>query len=379
MTNERSSMKIVVIGGSGLIGSKLVTMLGEHGHQAVPASPNSGVNTLTGEGLAEVLEGASVVVDVSNSPSFADAAVMEFFKTSTGNLLTYEEAAGVGHHVALSIVGCDSLPDSGYMRAKIAQEKLIKESSIPYSIVRATQFFEFVTRIADSFTEGNTARVPPVSFQPMAADDVASAVCRVAIGSPLNGIVEIAGPEQFRFDELIRLGLSARKDPREVIADPHARYFGTELRQRSLVPTGDDAQLGETRFEDWLSLSTNQAPAAPAQPATAVLKENEFRASELPSGSALLVGEAAVFNVGGTFCATEAKCTHRQGPLSKGKLDGSTVTCPLHGSQFNVCTGEVLRGPATDPLKTYRVIVDGDIGWVEADAAAVAKSTSQVA
>ncbi len=329
-------MKIVVIGGTGLIGSRLVTKLNALGHEAVPASPNSGVNTLTGEGLAEVLKGARVVVDVSNSPSFEDAAVMEFFKTSTGNLLKYESAAGVGHHVALSIVGSDRLPDSGYMRAKVVQEKLINESSIRYSIVRATQFFEFVTRIADSFTEGNTARVPPVSFQPMAADDVAS-------------------------------------------ADPHARYFGTELRQRSLVPTGDDAQLGETRFEDWLSLSTNQAPAAPAQPATAVLKENEFRASELPSGSALLVGEAAVFNVGGTFCATEAKCTHRQGPLSKGKLDGSTVTCPLHGSQFNVCTGEVLRGPATDPLKTYRVIVDGDIGRVEADAAAVAKSTSQVA
>jgi uncharacterized protein YbjT (DUF2867 family) len=265
MTNERSNMKIVVIGGSGLIGSKLVTKLSEHGHQAVAASPASGVNTLTGEGLAEVLEGASVVVDVSNSPSFADAPVMEFFKTSTGNLLTYEAAAGVGHHVALSVVGCDRLPDSGYLRAKIAQEKLIKESSIPYSIVRATQFFEFVNRIADSATDGNTVRLPPVRFQPMAADDVASAVARVAMGSPLNGIVEIGGPEQFRFDELIRRGLSARKDPREVIADPHARYFGTELSERSLVP-GDDAQLGETRFEDWLSRSASQIPPANPQP-----------------------------------------------------------------------------------------------------------------
>lgn len=255
MTNESSSMKIVVIGGSGLIGSKLITMLGEHGHQAVSASPNSGVNTLTGEGLAEVLEGASVVVDVSNSPSFEDAAVLEFFQTSTGNLLTYEAAAGVGHHVALSIVGCDSLPDSGYMRAKIVQEKLIKESSIPYSIVRATQFFEFVQRIADSATEGNTVRLPPVRFQPMAADDVAKAVGRVATGSPLNGMIEIGGPEQFRFDELVQKGLSARKDPREVIADPHARYFGTELSERSLVPGDDNAQLGETRFEDWLSRS----------------------------------------------------------------------------------------------------------------------------
>ncbi len=257
MTNERSNIKIVVIGGSGLIGSKVVTMLRERGQEAVAASPNSGVNTLTGEGLAEVLKGASVVVDVSNSPSFEDAAVLEFFKTSTGNLLTYEATAGVGHHVALSIVGTDRLPDSGYMRAKVAQEKLIKESSIPYSIVRATQFFEFVNRIADSATDGNTVRVPPVRFQPMAADDVASAVGRVAMGSPLNGTIEIAGPEQFRFDELIRLGLSASKDPRDVIADLHARYFGTELSERSLVPD-DDAQLGETRFEDWLSRSAGQ-------------------------------------------------------------------------------------------------------------------------
>jgi len=246
-------MKIVVIGGTGLIGSKVVTKLSERGYQAVSASPASGVNTLTGEGLAEVLEGASVVVDVSNSPSFEDGPVMEFFQTSTRNLLNSEATAGVGHNVALSFVGTDRLPDSGYMRAKVAQEKLIRESSIPYSIVRATQFFEFVNRIADSATEGNAVRVPPVRFQPMAADDVASAVARVAMGPPLNGIVEIAGPEQFRFDELIRLGLSARKDPREVIADSHARYFGTELSERSLVPGDDDAQLGETRFEDWLN------------------------------------------------------------------------------------------------------------------------------
>src|SRR5687768_7687135 len=200
-------MKIVVIGGTGLIGSKLVTKLSSFGHEAVAAAPNTGVNTLTGEGLAEVLKGSQVVVDVSNSPSFEDEAVMDFFQTSTRNLLSYEATAGVGHHVALSIVGSDRLPDSGYMRAKVAQEKLIKESSIPYSIVRATQFFEFVNRIADSFTDSNTVRVPPVSFQPMAADDVASAVCRAAMGSPFNGTIEIAGPEDFRFDELIRLGL----------------------------------------------------------------------------------------------------------------------------------------------------------------------------
>ena len=250
-------MRIVVIGGSGLIGSKLVTVLNEQGHEAVAASPKSGVNTLTGEGLAEVLEGASVVVDVSNSPSFEDAAVMEFFTTSTRNLLTFAAAAGVGHHVALSVVGTERLSASGYFRAKIAQEKLIKESSIPFSIVHATQFFEFVMSIADAATEGNTVRLAPVLIQPMAADDVAKAVARIAMGTPLNGTVEVAGPEQFRLDELVRQGLSARDDPREVVADPHARYYGAELIQRTLVPR-DDARLGETRFEDWLSRSTPQ-------------------------------------------------------------------------------------------------------------------------
>jgi len=255
-------MKVVVIGGTGLIGSKVVSKLNEQGYEAVAASPNSGVNTLTSEGLADVLEGASVVVDVSNSPSFEDAAVMEFFTISTRNLLNYEAAAGVDHHVILSVVGCDRLPESGYLRAKVAQEKLIEESSIPYSIVRATQFFEFLKRIADSATEGNTVRLPSVGFQPLAADDVAKAVAKTAVGSPLNGIVELGGPEKFRFNEMIRMGLNADKDQREVVADPHARYFGTELSERSLVPD-DGALLGETRFEDWLNRSVSQ-PAAVA-------------------------------------------------------------------------------------------------------------------
>jgi uncharacterized protein YbjT (DUF2867 family) len=250
-------MKVVIIGGSGLIGSKLVARLREQGHEAVPASPDSGVNTLTGEGLADVLGGAAVVVDVSNSPSFDDAAVLKFFETSTANLLAAEAAAGVGHHVALSVVGSDRAPDSGYLRAKIAQEKLIRNSSIPYSIVRATQFFEFLKRIADEATDGNTVRIAPVLFQPIAAEDVAKAVGRVAVSAPVNGIVEIAGPQQFRFDEFIRLGLGARQDPRVVIADPHARYFGTELGERTLVP-GADARLGEIRFEEWLGKSVIQ-------------------------------------------------------------------------------------------------------------------------
>ena len=247
-------MKIVVIGGSGLIGSRLVAKLSALGHEAVPASPNSGVNTLTGEGLAEVLNGANVVVDVSNSPSFEAAAVLNFFETSTRNLLSYEAAAGVGHHVALSVVGAERLPESGYLRAKVAQEKLIKEGPIPYSIVHATQFFEFVNRIADEATTDNTVRLPPVRFQPIAADDVVAAVAKVTTGAPLNRTVEIGGPEQFSFDELIRKGLSARNDKREVVADPHAPYFGTELSDRSLVPD-DGAELGQIRFEEWLKTS----------------------------------------------------------------------------------------------------------------------------
>src|SRR5438874_7041776 len=228
---KETIMKIVVIGGTGLIGSKLVSKLREHGHEAIPAAPNTGVNTVTGEGLAEVLKGASVVVDVSNSPSWEDAAVLNFFETSTHNLLTYEAAAGVRHHVALSVVGTERLLESGYFRAKIAQENLIKGSSIPYSIIRATQFFEFVKSIADLSTDGNKVRLPPVFIQPMAADDVASAVGRIATGSPVNGTVEIGGPEQFRLDELIRRGLAAGKDPREVIADPQARYYGAALSE----------------------------------------------------------------------------------------------------------------------------------------------------
>jgi uncharacterized protein YbjT (DUF2867 family) len=260
-----SNMKIVVIGGTGLIGSKLVTKLSTHGHEAVAAAPNTGVNSLTGEGLAEVLKGAQVVVDVSNSPSFADDAVMNFFQTSTRNLLSYESAAGVGHHVALSVVGSYGLPRSGYLRAKVAQEKQIGEGPIPYTIVRATQFFEFTKRIADEATVGNIVRLPPVLFQPIAADDVVSALFKVSTSSPLNSEIEIAGPGVFRFDELIRQRLNALSDSREVVADPHATYFGTELSERSIVP-GDTAELGETRFEDWLGRSTGQVPPATPQP-----------------------------------------------------------------------------------------------------------------
>ena len=261
-------MKIVVIGGTGLIGSKLVSKLHEHGHEPVAASPNSGVNTLTGEGLAEVLKGASVVIDVSNSPSWEDAAVLNFFVTSTRNLLTYEAAAGVRHHVALSVVGTDRLSESGYFRAKIAQEKLIKESSIPYTIVHATQFFEFLKGLADISMVGDKVHLPGVLFQPMAADDVASAVGRIAVGAPVNGIVEIGGPEQFRINELVRRRLAALNDSREVIADPDALYSGAKISERTLVPD-KNARLGETSFETWIAQSakpiTNANPQSPVR------------------------------------------------------------------------------------------------------------------
>jgi len=247
-------MKIVVIGGTGLIGSKVVTKLVDAGHDAVPAAPNTGVNTITGEGLAEVLDGASVVVDVSNSPSFEDEAVYNFFDTSTRNLLYAATAAGVDHVVALSVVGTQSHPEIAYFRAKIAQENLIKVSGVPYSLVHATQFFEFVPSIANASTVGENVMIPPVLIQPIAANDVANVVARVASAAPLRGMIEIAGPEQFRFDELIRQGLQAQGDPRTVVADPHAPYYGAEISERTLLPEGT-AELAATTFAQWLALS----------------------------------------------------------------------------------------------------------------------------
>jgi uncharacterized protein YbjT (DUF2867 family) len=250
-------VKIVVVGGTGLIGSKVVARLRDRGHEAVPASPASGVNTLTGEGLAEAFDGAGVAIDVTNAPSFEDAAVLKFFQTSTRNLLEAEVTAGVRHHVALSVVGTERLPESGYFRAKQAQEALIEGSSIPSSIVHATQFFEFMDSIVDDATDDGTVRLPPVFIQPMAADDVASVVSRVAVGPPLNGTIEVAGPERFRFDQLIRRYLAARHDPRSVVTDPNARYFGVLLSERALVP-GDDAMLGGISFEDWFDRAMMQ-------------------------------------------------------------------------------------------------------------------------
>jgi len=252
------SMKLVVIGGTGLIGKKLVNFLNQKGHEVVPASPSLGINTVTGEGLAKALTGAQVVVDVANSPSWEDKAVLEFFETSGRNLLAAEATAGVGHHIALSVVGTDRLQASGYFRAKMAQENLIKASRIPYTIVRATQFFEFVGGIAQSATDGQTVRLPPALMQPIVSDDVAAALADIAVEPPLNGTIELAGPEPIRMDELVRRFLSANRDARKVTTDVHAGYFGTAVNDQSLTP-GNNPRLGPTRFEDWLTHSQAHA------------------------------------------------------------------------------------------------------------------------
>jgi uncharacterized protein YbjT (DUF2867 family) len=245
-------MKIVIIGGAGLIGTKLTSKLRQKGHEVIPASPRTGVNTITGEGLDQALSGAGIVVDVANSPSFEDRAVLKFFETSGRNLLAAEASAGVRHHVALSVVGTDRLPENGYFRAKLAQENLIKAAKIPYTILRATQFFEFASAIVASSADGQTVRLSPALFQPVASDDVAAALADITLAVPVNGIVELAGPEAFSLDDFARQYLAATKDPRKVVADIHARYFGARLDDRSLTP-GNNPRLGAVRFEDWLA------------------------------------------------------------------------------------------------------------------------------
>ena len=251
-------MKIVIIGGTGLIGSKLTNKLRQLGHEVTAAAPNTGVNTITGEGLADALKGADTVVDVANSPSFEDKAVLEFFETSGRNLLTAEVYAKVKHHIALSIVGCDRLPDSGYMRAKVAQEKLVKQSGVPYTILHSTQFFEFAKAIAQSATIGQEVHLPHAFIQPIATDDIIPVLAEISVSAPLNGTVEIGGPEKFRFDEWIRRYLALTNDPRIVVADMHARYFGTELKDQELV-AGQDAHIGKIKYDKWFSLQ--QVPA----------------------------------------------------------------------------------------------------------------------
>lgn len=315
-------MKIAVIGGTGLVGSKLIARLREQGHEAASAMP--------GEGFAEALSGAAVVVDVADP---------------TVDLLEHEAAAGVTHHVALAAVGGDCLAETS-----------IAASGIPYSILRSTQLFESLGAIADAETSGLHVRVPPLLVQPIAADDVVRVMAEIAVGEPVNGTIELGGPEPFYLDGLLERILGARKDPRRVIVDPHARYLGADVDSTRSLMAGEEALLGAIRFDDWLS---EAAPPCPGR------RAYEFCVSDLLPGSVLLLGDVAVFSAGGGFCATQALCTHRFGPLSEGAIDDTTVTCPLHGAQFNIWTGAVLRGPAKDPLKTYRVIVEGDIGRVD--------------
>ena len=251
-------MKMVVVGGTGLIGTKLVKKLRQLGHEAVAASPSSGVNSITGAGLAEALAGAQVVVDVTNSPSWEDKAVLEFFETSTRNLLAAEAAAGVRHHVALSVVGTERLLQSGFFRAKMSQENLIKASTVPYTILRATQFFEFVNGIAQEATDGQTVRLSPAFIQPILSDDVADALAEVTLAAPINGMLELAGPERIRLDELVRRFLRAKQDGRQVVTDVHARYFGIDLNDQSLTP-GENPRIGPTRFDEWLRRSQAKA------------------------------------------------------------------------------------------------------------------------
>lgn len=354
-------MKIVVIGatnGHHVIGSRLVTTLRELGHWAVAASPASGVDTVTGRNLREVLEGAAVVIDVSAPPSCGDGAVAQCFATSTRNILGYAAEAGVAHHVALSSVGAGRLAESGFFQARGTQEALVRQSPIAFSIVRAAPCFESLATFAGFTTRGAAVHVPPVQIQPVAADDVVRLLAAIATSTPLNGAIEIGGPEPFPLDGLIQRVLGVCHDARTVRTDADARYFGARLDERSLV-ADDEAELGEIRFEDWLR-------NAPLQ--RELLKVNEFRVDDVPPGSVLLMGDVAVFSAGGGFAATQAMCTHKAGPLSEGTVDDTAVTCPLHGSVFNIWTGAVLRGPAKEPLKTYRVVVDGEIGRVEKDA-----------
>ena len=312
-------MKIVVIGGSGLIGKRIVNTLRTRGHQVVAPSPTFGVNTLSGEGLVEALAGASVVVDVSNPSSFEIATAMNFFETSTRNLLVYEAAAGVGHHVALSVVGLERLPEYGYFRAKLVQENLIKASSIPYSIIRATQFFDFLGRIADEVTEGNTVRLSSALLQPMAADDVAGALAMVSVGTPVNGTVEIAGPEQFHLDEVNWQGLTALNDSRMVISKPRGCYFGEALNEKTLVPD-KDAQLSETRFDSWLSQHANQRPNKSHQP-PAGTSRREHVSGKSTTMVALAVLVACILAISGSLIA-QAKAEETITPLLTNDLAG---------------------------------------------------------
>ena len=358
-------MRIVVIEGTGPIGDGLVAALRRNGHDAVMAPPC--FDRFTGEGLAAVLRGAAVVVDLADARGVDTREGVERFAAATKMLLEFEVAAAVEHHVALTPVSIERLLDSHYFRARLAEEQLIRRSAIPYSLIRATPLFESLSALADDATHGSSVHVPPALVQPVAAADVVRLLAAIAGGAPLNRTIEIGGPEPFYLAALVQRVLGSKHDERHVTTDPSTPFLGAHLDERSLL-AGDEAELGEVRFDDWLRETTEHRGAADSGPsAQRAPNRREFRVSDVAPGSALLLGDVAVFSVAGGFCATQAYCTHRAGPLSEGAIDDSTVTCPLHGAQFNVWTGAVLRGPAEKPLKTYRVTVDGDVGRVVGD------------
>lgn len=360
-------MRIVIVGVTGHIGPGLVAALRADGQEALAAVPGTCFDALTGEGLGLLLRGADVVIDLADASSINDESGLERFVTSARTLLDHEAVAGVMHHVALTPTGVERALDSSHFRARLAQEQLIRHLTISYSIVRSAPLFEGLETIAALSTHGSTVRIPPILVDPVASDDVVRLLASTAVGRPLDGAIEIGGPEPFYLHALVERYLGATNDTRTVIGDSHARYFGAEVSERSLV-SGTEAELGAIRFDQWLLQRTSRSSAPEAAtfvPASGA--ERAFRLSDVPPGSVLLMGDVAVFGVAGGLCATQAMCTHRAGPLSEGVVDDTTVTCPLHGAQFNVWTGAVLRGPATQPLTTYRVIVEGDIGRVVSD------------
>lgn len=362
-------MRIVVIGSTGPVGSGVVTALRAAGHDAFAASLESCAKALTGERPAETLRGVEVVVDAAEPPCFDTAAGDACWTASMRSLLAQELEAGVQHHVVLSAVGAKELVRGDYFRARCLQERLLHSSPLRYSIVRTTLIFEHLRRLAEISAIGAAVHVPPVLVQPVAAEDVVRLIAAVAVDKPLHGMVEIGGPEPLYLDGLVQRFLGASQDPRTVIADPHAHYFGAHPGERSLI-AGDEAEIGEVRFDDWLrehALASSTVDPNDRVSSERPLRTYEFRVSDVPPGSVMLLGDVAVFNAGGGFCATQARCTHRSGPLSEGSVDDTTVTCPLHGAQFNIWTGAVLRGPASKPLATYPVTIDGGIGRVGVD------------
>jgi nitrite reductase/ring-hydroxylating ferredoxin subunit/uncharacterized protein YbjT (DUF2867 family) len=360
-------MRTIVIAGHSVIAPRLVTSLQSGGHNVVAASPDIAFDRETGEGLSTLLHGADVVVDLSDLPIDDTEAAVQRFVGATRTLLDHEVEAGVAHHVALTPLGTSHLLDGGWFRGGLAREQLIRHTSVPASIVRTAPWFELLDTVADVATRGHEVRVPPVLVQPVAADDVVRLLAALADGPPLNGAIEIGGPEPFYLDAVLERLLGARRDARQVVVDAHAQYLGSRLEPRSLV-AGDEAELGEISFDGWLRALLPQRADAAATCGT-MGGALEFCVSDIPPGSALRVGEIAVFNVGGVLCATQATCTHKGGPLSEGALEDGTVTCPLHGARFDVWTGAALRGPAQRALETYPVVVEGDVGRVMTDPA----------